>query len=217
MIILNGYERRTQQKKELILKTAMDMFLENGISCTSVSHIAQKAKVSKVTIFNYFESKENLAREALSRYFNNYIDKFTRKLESGEPFLKKLETLFSLAKESAAMMGKGLLSDEVWKDPLMQQIYGELTAQSMTSMVKFIEQGKTEGIIDTTIPTEAILAFISMWASLTNPGTHEVSIEYTLGVSKLFYFGVFGDKNNFGDRMKLFKSYERSITEQDSK
>jgi hypothetical protein len=96
----------------------------------------------------------------------------------------------------------------------MQQIYSELTAQTMPHMVRFFEQGKSEGIIDPTIPTDAILAFVSMWASLSNPGTHKVSVEYTLGVSKLFYFGIFGDRDNFNDRMKLYKSYERSITDQ---
>ena len=216
MIILNGYERRTQQKKELILQTAAEMFLKNGISNTNVSDIAHKAKVSKVTIFKYFESKENLARKALNSYFSIYMEKFTRILDAKEPLLEKMPKLFSLAKENVTTVGSGLFSEEVWKDPDIQQIYKDITSQAMTSMVSFIEQGKNEEIIDPSIPSEAILAFISMWASLSNPGTHEVSIEYTLGVSKLFYFGVFGDKYSFDERMKLFKAYERSITGQDS-
>jgi AcrR family transcriptional regulator len=216
VITLDGYKRRTQLKKDVILQVAIEMFFSDGISNTSVSNIAQKAKVSKVTIFKYFENKENLAREALRSYFELYTEKMMKIFGSEELFLKKLEMLFALTKENVTMMGKGLLSDEVWKDPLMQQIYGELTAQSMPYMINFIEQGKAEGIVDPAIPTDAILAFISMWASLSNPGTHEVSIEYTLGVSKLFYFGIFGDRNNFDDRMELYKSYERSITGQDS-
>ncbi|MNI85760.1 hypothetical protein D3C73_1427820 [compost metagenome] len=54
-----------------------------------------------------------------------------------------------------------------------------------------------------------------MWAALSNPGTGDASIEYILGVSKLFFFGIFGDKENLKERSRLFKSYERVITGQE--
>jgi AcrR family transcriptional regulator len=126
VITLNGYERRTQQKKELILQAAVEMFLKNGISNTNVSDIAHKAKVSKVTIFKYFVSKENLAREALNSYFSNYMGKFTRILDAKEPFPEKMPKLFSMAKENVTMMGSGLFSEDVWKDPLIQEIYKDM-------------------------------------------------------------------------------------------
>jgi AcrR family transcriptional regulator len=216
VITLNGYERRTQQKKDLILQTSVEMFFKSGIANTSVADIASRAKVSKVTIFNYFESKENLVREAMTRYFNYYMDRMTEAMDSGEPFLKKLEMLFIMSKEIVSRMGKGIYSEEVWKDPLMQQIYGEYTLQSMPYMERFFKQGKNEGIIDPDVPTEALMAFTSMCASLSNPGTHEVSIEYRLGVSKLFFFGIFSGKDNFEDRMELYKSYAHSIASEDS-
>lgn len=209
--MLNGYERRTQQKKELILQTAIEMFFRNGIANTSVSDIAQGAKVSKVTIFKYFESKEKLVREAMNIYFNNYLESELKILKSEEHVLKKMEMLFSFIKGSNPMTGNDVLSSEVWKDPLMQQIYSELTAKAMPDIIGCFEQGKAEGLIDSSIPNEALLAYISLWASLANPGTHEVSREYVLGIAKLFYFGLFGEKDNYDDRKRLFKSYEQSI------
>ena len=215
---MNGYERRTEEKKKLILNTALDMFLRSGISNTSVSDIAKTAKVSKVTIFNYFQTKDNLAREALKIYFDQYISSFINIIESNKTFIEKSEEIFSLSAENApTMMESDILSKEVWEDPLMQQIYNELVNESMLFLIKYIEQGKKEGIIDSVIPTNALISFISMWAALSNPGTGDASIEYILGVSKLFFFGIFGDKDNLKERGRLFKSYERVITGQEQK
>ncbi len=216
--MMNGYERRTEEKKKLILNTALDMFLRSGISNTSVSDIAKTAKVSKVTIFNYFQTKDNLAREALKIYFDQYISSFINIIESNKTFIEKSEEIFSLSAENApTMMESDILSKEVWEDPLMQQIYNELVNESMLFLIKYIEQGKKEGIIDSVIPTNALISFISMWAALSNPGTGDASIEYILGVSKLFFFGIFGDKDNLKERSRLFKSYERVITGQEQK
>lgn len=215
---MNGYERRTEEKKKLILNTALDMFLRSGISNTSVSDIAKTAKVSKVTIFNYFQTKDNLAREALKIYFDQYISSFINIIESNKTFIEKSEEIFSLSAENApTMMESDILSKEVWEDPLMQQIYNELVNESMLFLIKYIEQGKKEGVIDSVIPTNALISFISMWAALSNPGTGDASIEYILGVSKLFFFGIFGDKDNLKERSRLFKSYEKVITGQEQK
>jgi len=214
--MMNGYERRTEEKKKLILNTALDMFLRSGISNTSVSDIAKTAKVSKVTIFNYFQSKDNLAREALKIYFDQYISSFINIIESNKTFIEKSEELFSLSAESTpSMMETDILSKEVWEDPLMQQIYNELVNESMPFLINYIDQGKIEGVIDSAIPTNALISFISMWAALSNPGTGDASIEYILGVSKLFFFGIFGDKDNLKERSRLFKSYEKVITMQE--
>jgi TetR/AcrR family transcriptional regulator, regulator of autoinduction and epiphytic fitness len=47
-----------------ILEAAHSVFLESGIGKTTIREIAQKAKMTKRTIFNYFETKDILA-EAL--------------------------------------------------------------------------------------------------------------------------------------------------------
>lgn len=201
---MNGYERRTKQKRELILHIAIEMFFTNGIRNTSVLDIAKKAKVSKVTIFKYFESKEKLVREAINTYFNRYLEDELKILSSEEPFMKKVESLFMLTKDSNSLLRSDVFSNEIWKDPLMQQIYNELTEKAMPYVINFFEQGKNEGIIDSSIHTEALIAFLTAWASLVNPGNHEVSKEYILGINKLFCYGLFsGNQNHPAGKMIL--------------
>ncbi|SHK51557.1 transcriptional regulator, TetR family [Clostridium cavendishii DSM 21758] len=207
MVIINGYEKRTRQKREVILETAVEMFFNNGVKNTSVFDIAKKAKVSKVTIFKYFENKENLVRESMNKYFTNYLENELKILTSNETFMKKIEILLSITKDSTDMLKTDIFSSDIWNDSLMQQIYNELTQKAMPYIIDFFEQGKREGILDKSLPTEALLAFLSTWASLANPGSREVSKEYILGINKLFFFGLFGGKEEVKDNKNLFEFF----------
>lgn len=202
---MNGYVKRTEEKKELILNTAQSLFFQNGIANTSVVDIAKKANVSKVTIFNYFGSKETLAREVMQRYMDNTISVGEKILNEQIPFAKKIEKLFSMAEENQSLLGTDVFSKEAWEDPFMQQLYNESANRVMPFIFDFFEQGKKEGDIDPNIPTEALIAYISAITPLLNPGKHNADSDYIVGINKLFYYGLFGDKSKFDDMIKSHK------------
>ena len=51
---------RTQRKRQSILEAATDLFLRNGYPGTSMDEVAQRADVSKQTVYAQFASKEAL-------------------------------------------------------------------------------------------------------------------------------------------------------------
>ncbi|WP_327091954.1 TetR/AcrR family transcriptional regulator [Nonomuraea sp. NBC_01738] len=53
-------ERKKRETRETIHETALDLFLERGFDQVSVVEIAERAGVSKMTVFNYFPTKEDL-------------------------------------------------------------------------------------------------------------------------------------------------------------
>ncbi|MDD2994107.1 MAG: TetR/AcrR family transcriptional regulator, regulator of autoinduction and epiphytic fitness [Clostridiales bacterium] len=55
-------------KRQKILEGAMKVFTENGFDASSMDHIAQTAGVSKITVYKYFQSKENLFQEIVSDF-----------------------------------------------------------------------------------------------------------------------------------------------------
>jgi TetR/AcrR family transcriptional regulator len=59
------------EKREKILRTAAMLFADQGFARTDVAQIAQRAGVAKGSIYNYFESKEDLyltvCRDGLER------------------------------------------------------------------------------------------------------------------------------------------------------
>ncbi|MFI7005618.1 TetR/AcrR family transcriptional regulator [Streptomyces sp. NPDC050145] len=53
-------ERKKKQTAIKVWRTAVDLFLEHGYEQVSVAQIAEAAEVSKMTVFNYFKTKEDL-------------------------------------------------------------------------------------------------------------------------------------------------------------
>ncbi len=54
------FEHLPEEKRERVLKEAARLFAERGFSGTDVTELARRAGVSKGSLYNYFESKEDL-------------------------------------------------------------------------------------------------------------------------------------------------------------
>ena len=59
------FEEIREERKQLIMDAALELFACEGYYPTSISSIAEKAGVSKGLMYNYFESKEALIKEII--------------------------------------------------------------------------------------------------------------------------------------------------------
>jgi AcrR family transcriptional regulator len=61
-------ERKKQQTRDLIAETARGLFAERGFEAVTVAEIARAADVSEKTVFNYFQTKEDLFYSRLEAF-----------------------------------------------------------------------------------------------------------------------------------------------------
>lgn len=61
------FEEIREEKKVLIMETALELFANKGFYSTSIQDIAKKAGISKGLLYNYFESKEDLMRSIIAK------------------------------------------------------------------------------------------------------------------------------------------------------
>lgn len=79
--------------KESIIRSAQELFRKYGYHKTSVNEIAKKAKIAKVTIYKYFDSKEVLLHTILMDYLRisvNEIIENTNEETDKEAYLTNL-------------------------------------------------------------------------------------------------------------------------------
>ncbi|RLD91242.1 MAG: hypothetical protein DRJ09_01795 [Bacteroidetes bacterium] len=67
------YEEIRKNKRDLILKAALELFAENGFHNTTINSIAQKTNISSGLLYNYFESKDDLLRKIVSKGITEII------------------------------------------------------------------------------------------------------------------------------------------------
>jgi AcrR family transcriptional regulator len=59
-----------EEKKSLLMDVALRLFASDGYHNTTISKIARQAGISKGLIYNYFDSKEELLSEIISKSFD---------------------------------------------------------------------------------------------------------------------------------------------------
>ena len=59
------WERKADERPAALLEAALDVFSRHGYRATRLESVAEAAGVSKGTIYNYFENKEDLLQRAL--------------------------------------------------------------------------------------------------------------------------------------------------------
>ena len=61
------FEEIREEKRNLIMDTALEHFANQGYYATTINHIAKHAGISKGLMYNYFESKEALLEAILQK------------------------------------------------------------------------------------------------------------------------------------------------------
>ena len=87
-----------KKRYELIVKTALELFLKNGYKKTSLSDIVAISGGSLASIYTFFESKEGLFQAIIEQEIDDFIKEIDEKIDlkishSLEEFLTKFATI----------------------------------------------------------------------------------------------------------------------------
>jgi AcrR family transcriptional regulator len=96
-------EQIREEKKALIMSTALQLFAQNGYHSTSMSQIAKSAGISKGLSYNYFESKEAILSDIIDWGFVKIFENFDLNQDGQlevEELRIYLESMFASLKEN---------------------------------------------------------------------------------------------------------------------
>ena len=75
-MVKNKNQEVRENRRQQIMQTAMELFVEKGFVTASVSDIAKKCGISKGLMYNYFESKDALLKaildDGMARIYGDY-------------------------------------------------------------------------------------------------------------------------------------------------
>jgi len=193
---MDGFERRTERKKENIRQAAFELFSVHGVQKVSIAEIAKKANVSQVTIYNYFGSKDELFRDVIHSLLNKRLQEDMEVIESDLPFPEKIRTYISEKTSELSAMNPDFLRSMKSEDPLIRQIAEDFTKNKYIPLIlKLIEKGREEGYIHHHISNEAILIYINMFRKGNRSDAlldFEQSKDLLKELVTLFFYGIFG-------------------------
>jgi len=137
---------KKSKKAELILETSLLLFSQKGFYSTTMPDIAKEMDMSVGNFYNYFSSKESLARE-LIKYSSDKVGALIREVNeqecSSEEKIKKIVALyFKLAVDKPQYLDYFLrvylANKEIFEDGCEGMI---CVASFVTEMMIFFEEG----------------------------------------------------------------------------
>ena len=92
---------KKQQKKELIIQKALELFARNGFYVTTIPDIAKSLKMSVGNMYNYFKSKDVLAQEII-KYISIYLGEKLKEINESDLSTKeKIKSIVTIYFETA--------------------------------------------------------------------------------------------------------------------
>lgn len=97
------------RRRQLILDTAYKMFLDNGVAGTPMNDIARECKITRRTIYNYFDSKAELLVYLNDELLNKINDNFQMHYDSNKSGLENFQHLLDLIFENHYIYAQEIL------------------------------------------------------------------------------------------------------------
>ncbi|WP_238651744.1 TetR/AcrR family transcriptional regulator [Paenibacillus piscarius] len=194
---MNGFEKRRQQKKEQILQSLTKLIMTRNFKEIGVREIAQQAGVSPASIYNFFGSKERLAKEVFYYEMDNIGNDFIQMIHSDLTFKEKMERMYELSVNNQETLNSEGMKNFMFEDPAfkehVEQYAGEVI---IPEIMKLIEQGQAENQINGGVSAEAIMMYMQgLIAMMGNPSMAEkLTVNMRKELGNLFFYGIFGKK-----------------------
>ena len=136
--------------REKILNTATDLFQARGINSTGVDTIVAVAGTTKMTLYKYFHSKEDLILEVLNKSqqdFQNWLeDKFTANSKKPDENIKQLFDFIEEWITSPDFAGMGFIKASA-EFPNEENPIHQLSSRQSREFRQFIAKLATEANI----------------------------------------------------------------------
>lgn len=198
---MNGYEKRTQEKKNQVLEaTFYLMNTATGIENLTMDDIAKNANVGKTSIFKYFGSKENLIKEVFEFFLNKIRETALEIMAENKPFE---ETLIAMSQNKINYLEK--INKQFYLDlmdfatkkgddglSIMMQQY---TKESYNIMLDLFHRGRKEGKVDLKYSDEFLLVYFqALVEGISSPHIYKKVLPYTAQWTELLIKGIAPNK-----------------------
>ncbi|NPB08157.1 MAG: TetR/AcrR family transcriptional regulator [Aquificae bacterium] len=143
-------ERLKEEKKLEIIRTACKLFAERGYHNTSVPDIAQALGMSVGNFYNYFSSKEELAREIMitaSRWIGEKLRKINQEeIPTREKIRKFVRSFFEISLEEPELIHYFLRVFLANRDVFKEDCYGfSCVGDVVTEVMVLLSDGVERG------------------------------------------------------------------------
>ena len=149
-------KKKTEDKRKIILDAALKTFVKRGYPETRVSEIATLARVAEGTLYNYFQSKEDLLLALFDEKWGGIINDIREKISRIDDPNKKLKVMFSVVVKlfrKDRQLAEIFLVDVKQSSIFLNNYPVNRIVEFIDLIEEILEEGKRKGIYNKDIDT----------------------------------------------------------------
>jgi AcrR family transcriptional regulator len=158
-----------QKKRQEIMEAAIAIFSRMGYHRAKIKDIADEAGVGKGTVYEYFETKEDLFLQAGDFLYAQYIEAQKMSLDAVGDSKERIRSLISATLENAVIWtGMMYLTIDIWsemdrkgKEDKLRRLMKDMIARMIDVFVQYVREGQKGGVfkkLDPRLMSRIVLA-----------------------------------------------------------
>lgn len=152
---------------DLIIETATQLFLQNGVKSITINRIVKELRTSKRTIYKHFEDKTALLKACLFVYNNKVRAENETIIQSSENAIEAMGHLHQKIVGRSHLVNPNFFNDILYYYPgLLHESYKEAGNYAHQQLIELAEWGIEDGIfpkdLDVAVVVQTVLSMQKM-------------------------------------------------------
>lgn len=144
--------------KELIIKTALKLFLDNGVKTVTVDRLVKELHTSKRTVYTHFKDKNELLRACLSQYHTRIRQENEAVIDSSDNAIEAMAYLHQHIVRRAGQVNPNFFNDILHYHPgLLSESYSKTDNFAHQQLVYLAKWGIQDGIFVPDMDLEVVV------------------------------------------------------------
>ncbi len=132
--------------KDKILDAAMNAFMKYGIRAVKMDDIAQQLTISKRTLYEIYEDKEEVLYRSIIKYDRLRLERLTKYAEEGHHVIDVILEAYRIKMNEVRMVNPAFYED-ILKYPKVETYIKESSIKSRDKFLAFMQLGVEQGLL----------------------------------------------------------------------
>jgi len=193
--------------REQILRTGRELLVEDGLRAITTNAIAQRARISKKTLYQHFASKDKVLEAILVFFMEEYLGYWDEILERDDTAIQRISDSLRFVSEFLPQIQNHVIAQV---ESVAPQLWGTIDAirkQRLRKLKVLIEEAQEEGFVRPDInPDHWLLLLTGTAQSVVTPKvllrTGIPLIQLLESIQTIYFEGLLTDegKRTIADR-----------------
>ncbi len=160
---MDGYQQRSDEKKQRIVRAAVELFQQYGAEKVTIRDIANQAGVSHVTVYKYFGNHIEIVHHIIKTQALMILGKLREVKSSAIPLEEKLNYLVFQREELVGQSRKNQLLRIIYGDPDLKEFFVSVWQKEISKIeMELLEEGIRCGCISTSVSKDTLRMYLDI-------------------------------------------------------